>query len=72
MKPGDRVWYRQTCRGFRQDVPAIYIGKGGSRVGVELLSISGERQKISVALKNVRPRDREVTVALRDGATASI
>src|SRR5438132_914519 len=68
MKAGDAVWFRQTCRGgygFQRDVPGEFIYVNGrdddpdARVAIDVTTSLGERKRISVKAKNIRPRSCE-------------
>jgi hypothetical protein len=58
---GDRIWFRQTCRGgygFQRDVPGWFVRQTAKRVTV-LLSIANSERKVTVPVhpKNVRARE---------------
>lgn len=68
LKPEQRVWYRQTCRGgygFQRDVPAIYEKQTSRRrVTIRVQLRDGQEKRISVDPINVRPRILPGAVAL--------
>jgi hypothetical protein len=59
---GDRVWYRQTCRGgygFERDVPAVFLRRTLARATIDVELLSGGSKRIVVHPKNLRRRDGE-------------
>lgn len=59
LRPGDPVWYRQTCRGGygqQRDVPCTFVRATERRVVVRVELRTGGAADVAVAHKNVRVR----------------
>ena len=62
MKPGDRILFRQTCRGgygFQRFVPGTFVRSTPRRVTVQLTALNGTYVQVSVHPKNVLKASQE-------------